>query len=113
MTESALGFGADRFEVRVTADTHFGAAHPAQRRAYHDVVDTDRCLADRVRFLDCPVLRAHGPDAWGSAVPFPKRADVSRARVDSMRHPPTDHLDLAVPVHRSLSAKRVIRALPD
>ena len=74
------------------------------------VVDTNRRLADRVRVRNRPVLRTHGSDARGPAVAFPKCSDVSRACIDSVRYPGAGHLDLAVPVDRSLSAKRVVRA---
>src|SRR5271166_419389 len=111
MTDSRTAPSAARFEVRVTADSHFCLGPHSPRPRTHDhVVAAYRSGADRFRLRHRSIPRTFGTDTRSPLRLSSARAAVSWARADFVWHSGACRVDLAVLVVHPLSVGRTVHA---
>ena len=111
MADANTATDAERFEVRVTADTHFGWLR-TRLSVERTMMSWIRTAVSLIGFGFAIVQFFERMNQMPGVQPslFPNAPKYLGLALISLRHPGTGHLDLAVPMDRALSAKRFVRS---
>jgi putative membrane protein len=90
MFKSRTAPGPERFEVRLTAASHFGWVLTRRPRTNDDVVAAHRGSADRFRLIGTDTRHPHCHST--------ERTAIFETRTDRVRRPGAPHFDLAMPM---------------